>query len=466
MKNRPRIAVVGGGISGLSTAYFLEKEFEQSNHRVQIDLFEASDRLGGKIRTEKQDDMILECGAESFLSRKPNGIELCRELEIEDQLCGTRPETKKTFVWRDGQMHRLPEGLTGFVPTKLSSLGSTDLLTLSGKARMMLDLLKPGRKADSDESLASFISRRLGRQAYERLVQPLLCGIYCSDGKDLSLAATYPELRKLEKKYGSLIRGLKAKSLQAPPSKHPPFVTFPGGMCDLVSSVKENLKRTNIHFGKPIQSVVKSENGYTLNNVETFDVLVLTTPSFIASNLISELSPDLASVLDSIRHVSTAAVNLWYESSELQNQLDGYGFVIPFDQQNGITAVTWTSSKHFNRAPEHRKLVRVYLGRSGDELNLDSSDSEILETAVRELRRTMKIDTKPAGHLIHRWIQGSPQYEMGHLEKLKHIDSFLSELPGIFLNGASYRGVGIPDCIKNSKEVASKATQYVTEKLK
>lgn len=473
MNKPPRVAIVGGGVTGLSVAYQLEQDSPQFDQGLHIDLLESSPRLGGKLHSVQIDDLLMEMGAESFLSRKTAAIDLCKELGIEDRLRGTRPEKKKTFIWHREQMHRLPEGLTGFVPGNIKSLFSTSLLNLSGKLRVAADFLIPARKSDADESLESFMTRRLGTQAYRRLVQPLLCGIYAADGSELSLEATYPELRSLERKHGSLIRGLQrkyktARNQSSHEKKLPPFVTFPGGMSDLIDALGNQLQSTNIRHNCQVRDVQRSGGQWNLtldsdNSTNsqiagiTYDAIIIACPAYVAADIIDETSPELAFQLRRIPHVSTAAANLWFDASKLKHELDGYGFVVPSTEQNGVTAVTWTSSKHYDRCPENKKLIRAYLGRAGAEISGNESDEDLLETVRRELKRFMDIEVEPDGYRIQRWIKGSPQYTLSHPDVLEQIGRQLKETPNLFLTGASYRGVGVPDCIREGRNTAKQA---------
>ena len=475
--NRPlRVAIVGGGVSGLTVAYRLEQANENSpgdREQLEIDLFESSERLGGKIHSVRVDEMLMEMGAESFLSRKQAGVELCKELGLLETMRGTRPENKKTFVWQDGKMHRLPSGLTGFVPGNIKSLFSTSLLSLSGKLRVAADLFIPASRSTEDESLESFITRRLGRQAYRRLIQPLLCGIYAGDGNQLSVQATYPELRGLEKKFGSVIRGLRkrqqaqkksATNQQTEPL--PPFVTFKGGMSELIEALQSKLQRTRIELSQQVQSAVRVGEKWSLDfqsgDSREYDAVVLTCPAFAAAEIIGSAAPDLAQQLNRIPHVSTAAINLWYAADEMEHSLDGYGFVVPADEQDGVTAVTWTSPKHYDRCPEGRKLIRAYLGRAGAEVGSETSDDEIFAIAKREIKRFMKVQVSPLDYRIQRWPAGAPQYALGHPEILLGIDSQLENLGGLFLTGASYRGVGIPDCIRLANSTAENVGGFLS----
>ncbi|MDG2013994.1 MAG: protoporphyrinogen oxidase, partial [Pirellulaceae bacterium] len=323
MSEPARVAIVGGGISGLSAAYFLERDAAAHGQSMQIDLFEAAPRLGGKIHSAQHDDLLLELGAESFLSRKTPAIDLCKEMGIDEKLRGTRSENRKTFVWHDDRLHQLPKGLSGFVPGNMNSLFSTSLLSLRGKLRVAADYIIPASKQSGDESLAQFMTRRLGKQAYQRLVQPLLCGIYAGDGDQLSLQATYPELRKLEQASGSLIRGLKLRqqrSQQTGEKPLPPFVTLPNGMSDLIQAVADKLASTNIHLNTGVQDCQKQMDGWavSLNTDEgshaasVYDTVLMSCPAYVTSSLLENSNPALASQLNEIPHVSTATVNLWY----------------------------------------------------------------------------------------------------------------------------------------------------------
>lgn len=470
--NEPlKVAIVGGGISGLSAAYFLERATDEAGLPIQIDLFESSSRTGGKIQTVRQDDLVLELGAESFLSRKTAALKLCQALGIDGDLRGTRQENRKTFVWHHDRLHQLPKGLSGFVPGNMNSLFSTSLLSLPGKCRVAADYLLPAKKGSEDESLANFMTRRLGKQAYQRLVQPLLCGIYAGDGDHLSLQATYPELRQLERDSGSLIRGLKRRqksSVKSTENPLPPFLTLKTGMSQLVEATEKALTATKIHLNTKVkrcegikkQWSLQTDSGFDSN---LYDAVLFTCPAFAAAQVLGSSATGLSNELASIQHVSTATVNIWYDAEVFSHPLQGYGFVIPSSQQRGLTAVTWTSSKHHDRAPEDLRLIRGYVGRAGAEISESVTDQELLETVRAELKRTMGVADQPRGYRIQRWVKGSPQYTMGHCDTLKKIDESLNRFPGLYLSGASYRGVGIPDCIREAGNAAKSMFEYLKE---
>jgi oxygen-dependent protoporphyrinogen oxidase len=470
MSDRPAIAIVGGGITGLSVALRLEKLLALKHRAASITIFEAADRLGGKIETRRQGDLVLELGAESFLVRKPRGIGLCRDLGVDHRLIGTRSDTKRTFIFYDDDLYELPRDIVAFVPASTSSIASCRVLSPIGRVRMAMDLIKPARKDMDDETLESFLARRFGREAYRRMIEPMLCGIYSGDGSQLSVEATYPQLRELERTYGSLIRGLsltrQASDFELKIAS--PFATFPNGMSEFIQEIASRLQVTKLQLSQAVASVRQTPNGYDLTfanqGSQRFDFVVLTGTSFQSADLIAEDFPQLAQMLRQIPHASTATINIWYDSAMVGNPMRGYGFVVPSDQQRFITAVTWTSSKHADRAPSQMKLLRAYAGRAGAELDLSLSDFQILELVLDDLARTMRLKAKPLGYLIKRWPLGSPQYTLGHRERLASIDNQLDTCPRLYLSGASYRGVGIPDCIADAERTAAQIAASVDVK--
>ena len=423
---KKRIAILGGGITGLAAAYYLEKKSGETGAAVEIDLFEAAEEPGGKIRTARQSDLTLELGAESFLIRKPWAMELSKELGIAGQLQSTNPQKRKTYIYRDGLLRQLPEGLSGFVPAKLSALWSNPILSWTGKLRLAADLVLPGRGGDEDEAIASFITRRLGKQAYERMVEPLLCGIYCADGNNLSLQSTFPQLRDLERQHGSLIRGLNARTaetstlIDGKPRFASPFATFKTGMSFLIESLVGVLQSTRIQLGQPVTLIRCLEGRWAVccgNAFESksYDALIVSLPSFAAAKILPDPFCDLKKWLNQIPHASTALINIWYASDRFNHSLDGYGFVIPSAEQKWMTAVTWTSSKHSNRAPDEVRLLRVYLGKAGNEIEQSMEDHSLVDLALDELNRTMSINLEPLGYKVHG----------GHMDRLNTISDIL-----------------------------------------
>lgn len=440
-----RVVVVGGGIAGLTALYRLTR----GRSAAAVLLEQEQGRLGGKLRSERRDGFVLEAGADSFLSRKPAAVALCRELGIEGEMIGRRPEHQGTFVRRAGTLYPLPEGLTGFVPTNLEALSSSSLLSAAGKERLGREPEIPADVA-MDESIADFMRRRLGAEAYDYIVEPLMAGIYGGNGEELSLLATFPQLRELERRHGSLLRGLESSS--SPRDDLPAFVSFSSGIERLVEAVVEKLPEGSVRSGVSVTAVEKSRQGFEVETAEgriAAEAVILAVPAFVAGKLVESLDADLAADLEAIPYGSAATVNLAYTASTVP-AFSGYGYVVPRVESQVVLACTCSSNKWPARSPEDSVLFRVFLGRVGgpDVVGLD--DDELIALARRELRKTLGIEASPGVVSLSRWPRGMPQYTMGHLDRRCRIDERLTEHPGLILVGAAYRGVGIPDCIASA----------------
>lgn len=451
-----RVLIIGGGITGLAAAYRLEQ-----TPGVHVTLVEKETRLGGKLFTEQIDGFIVEAGADSFLSRKPRGVGLCEELGVAEQLCGRDPRHNRTFIRRHGQLHPIPEGLTGLVPTNLDALNNTPLLSAEGKTRVAQEPHIPPAADPGDESIAAFMSRRMGQEVYEELIEPLMSGIYAGDGAQLSLAATFPQLRQIEQKHSSLLRGLTTAHGQSSP--YPPFVSFPGGMSELVESLIARLKRTTLLSGVGVARLERRDSGYAvhLDNGQSWsaDGIILATPAYVTARLLEPLDGELAQAHAAIPHASSVTMTLGYAAADLPQPLDGYGYVIPRVEGTDVLACTWSSSKWVGRAPTGFVQMRLYLGRYGGRDMVALADGELLELAQAEVKEMMGVTVRPRLQRLYRWPNGMPQYTIGHLERLATIEKRLAQHPGLFLAGAAYRGVGIPDCIASGEQAAEEASQ-------
>jgi oxygen-dependent protoporphyrinogen oxidase len=453
------VVIVGGGITGLAAAYRLQ----QVAPHLDVMLVEATSHLGGKIGTEHFDGFVLEWGADCFLSRKPRGIGLCQELGLADELVGRDPRYAQTFVLRNGRLHRLPEGLTGMIPTNLEALTHNTLLSAAAQTRLAQEPDIPVNPANDDESVAHFIARRLGRETLENLVEPLLAGIYAGQADQLSLAATFPQLRQLELKYGSLLQGLVNQQPAANGTDYPSFVSFAGGMKTLVDCLAARLDKMAIWKETAVTNIAKTVNGYRLavNGKPAFEAaaVIVTTPMYVSSELLRGLDVTLAAVLAEIPYASTALVNLAFAETDVP-ALNGYGYVIPSVEGREALACTWTSRKWQNRAPEGKVLLRVYIGRYGDNVTA-YEDGRLLAIAQNEIRDTLNITAEPLLQRIIRYPGAMPQYNMGHLDRLDTIEERLVGHEGLFLVGAAFRGVGIPDCIASGETAAVQAAAYL-----
>jgi oxygen-dependent protoporphyrinogen oxidase len=478
--------VVGGGIAGLTAAHRLQ----QLAPSAPLALFESEPRLGGKILTESLDGFVIEGGPDSFLSYKPGALELCRELGLEGRLRGPEESLRRTYVARGGRLHEIPEGLTGLVPSRLAPLARSSLLSLRGKARLALEALVPPRCGAEDESLAAFLTRRLGREAYEYLVEPLMAGIFAGDGAQLSLQATFPQLREMEVRHGSLLRALRAARRAgisaaagaaagevapaggAPrsgtPARPPAFLTLEGGLGELVEALRQRLSRVQLRLGAPVERVSRAEVGYRIETggalkgeATRADAVILASPAHATAGLVEGLDPELARLLRGIPHVSTATVSLAFPARSLPRPLAGHGYIVPRAEGGPVLACTWTSSKFPHRAPSGSALIRLFIGRAGDDAAAEQDPSLLVDLARRELRRTLGIEAPPSLARVYRWPAGMPQYTLGHLRCLEEIRRRLQALPGLFLAGNAYRGVGIPDCIRSGEEAAAAAAAWL-----
>jgi oxygen-dependent protoporphyrinogen oxidase len=482
--------IIGGGITGLAAAYRLQTLAPE----IAVTLIEREARLGGKIVTEQVDGFVIEGAPDSVLSRKPRGVGLFEELGLAQEIQGRNPQYEKTFVEYGGALHRLPTGLTGMIPTNLEALTRSTLISPEGQARLAQEPDLPPAPPDGDESVASFVTRRLGAEVYEKLVEPLMSGIYAGDGEQLSLAATFPQLRQLELKHGSLLHGLQKSAVRSPQSAvrgretsarlrrersversvessegggYPPFVSLRQGMGTLVERLVECLGRTHILLNRVVTRIEQPMDctGYQVVLADgqrlAADALILCTPAFVTAGLLAELAPALAQLHAAIPYASSALVTLAYREADLPWPLDGYGYVVPRSADRDVLACTWTSSKWAGRAPAGYALLRVYLGRYGRCDVTEQSDEELYALAYNEVRRVMGLTATPTLQRIHRWPLGMPQYTLGHPERLTQIEAHLAHHPGLYLAGAAYRGVGIPDCIAAGEQAAARVAAYL-----
>jgi len=443
-----RVVVVGGGIAGLSAARCLESLAPDA----EVVLVERDDVLGGKIRTERVHGFVVEAAPDSFLTRKERGVGLCDELGLTDELVARRPEHHGSFVRHRDHLHPLPEGLTGMIPTSLEALEQSELLSAEGKARFAAEPDVRPESAGADESVGSFVSRRFGREAYEALVEPLMTGIYGGDGDQLSLRATFPQLRALELEHGSVLRGLSAPVS----TERPPFVSLRGGMDVLVEAIAADLGRTDVRVGRAAALVSRREPGFevALADGETIvaDGVVLATPAFVTAELLASLDRELADAHAEIPYASSVVVTLAFSRADVV-PLDGYGYVVPRAEGGDVLACTWSSQKWEHRAPEDAVLLRVYAGRYGGRDVTTDSDEQVVARARDELG-FLGVNAEPIFARIHRWPRGMPQYVLGHLDRVERIETALLSLPGLAVAGAAYRGVGIPDCIASGEAAA------------
>ena len=400
----------------------------------------------------------------AFWHAKPRGIGLCEELDIADQLVGRDPNHAKTFVLRHGRLHPLPSGLTGMIPTNLDALTNSSLLSETAVSQIAQEPNLPAQPENGDESVAHFVSRRLGQEAFDNLIEPLMGGIYAGQADQLSLAATFPQLRQLELKHGSLLKGLTDRA-PASESKYPPFVSFPAGMQTLVDALVAQLDGVEILLDTAVTKIEKMVNGYRLmvnGQLSTLeaDAVILTTPAFASSKLFVNLDSELADTLGEIPYASSALVNFVFDEADVP-ELDGYGYVIPLVEKREALACTWTSRKWRDRAPDGKMLLRVYIGRYGEADVTEYEDGRLIAIAQNELKETLNINAEPLFHRIIRYPKAMPQYNMGHLDRIANIENKLTNHSGLFMAGAMFNGVGIPDCITSGETAVGALLKYL-----
>lgn len=454
-----RVVIVGGGIAGLSAAYFLERAMAEGRWRGEIFLIERTTRLGGKILTVREDGFVVEGGPDSILRTKPEGMALLRELGLEEEVIA--PWFRTVYRLHRGQLFPIPEALLALRPDPRAML-RTRGLPWWGRLRALLEPWIPPRRDEGDEPLATFLRRRFGRAFAEGIAEPLTAGIHAGDPERLSTQALYPHLLALERRFGSIARGLRGAG-PFPPSD-PLFVSLRSGMEALVDRLVASLQRTHIRMGRTVIGLALSGEGnarryrVALEDGETLeaDGVVLTVPAMEAARQIAAFAPVAAARLREIPFASTAVVTLAFRRDQVAHPLQGSGFLVPRKEPFPLTGCTWSSSKWPGRAPEGFVLLRAFLRGEENREAIEEEDSVLIRRSVEALRSLLGLRGDPVRAWVHRWPQGMPQYTVGHLERLQAMEEALRAFPGLLLTGASYRGIGIPDLIRQAREAATR----------
>lgn len=466
-EHTPRIVVVGGGMAGLAAAHRLVELSRSGDRPVQLTLIEARSRLGGSIGTERTDGFVIEAGPDSFISEKPWALKLCERIGFTDRLVRTRDEHRRTYIVHNGRLHSLPDGFLLLAPTRLWPLAVSRLFTWPGKLRMAMDLFLPRRQAQGDESLGSFVTRRLGREALERVAQPLVGGIYTADPDDLSLAATMPRFLEMERQRRSIIWAMWTQQRRAPAASRGTsgarwslFVSVDDGMQSLIDALAQRLPEGVVRLGTTVAGLERTADGWNVGLGDgqriAADAVVLATPAPQTAQLVSPVDLQLSQELRGIPYASSATVSVAYRSADLPRPLDGFGFVVPLVEARSIVACTYSSIKYPGRAPDGCVLMRAFVGGALQQHLFEQDDAAMAESVRRELRELLGITAAPLLTRIHRHPSAMPQYRVGHLERMARIDACVARHSGLGLAGNAYRGVGLPDCI-HSGELAAEA---------
>ncbi|MYF99184.1 protoporphyrinogen oxidase [Candidatus Poribacteria bacterium] len=469
-QERKRAIVVGGGITGLAAAYRLKREAEERGISLDISLLEASDRVGGVIQTEHRDGFIIEHGPDAFISTKPWAKALCEELGIDDKLIGTNPKVRRSFVIRKGKLVPVPEGFYMMAPGAFVPFLKSPIFSLVGKLRIALDLFISRRSDIDDESVADFVRRRLGTEAFERMAQPMIGGIYTSDAENLSLKSTFPRFLEMEQEHGSIIKALLAQKRKASQTsrdtsgpRYSLFLSFTGGMQTLVDALAENLSEC-IRLGCSVATIQKIENeeGWRvcLDNDEVLetDLLCIALPAPQTSKILSKVSPFLSEKLSDIPYTSSATVNIAFRREDVPHPLNGMGFVVPIKEQLNLIGCSFSSVKFENRAPSNHALLRAFVSESATNVkgaaNNNTEFNDITSSALIDVSNLLGITKPPLFLVVSQHTQSMAQYQVGHEKLVGEIDELANGLPGLTLAGNAYHGIGIPDCINSGEQAA------------
>jgi oxygen-dependent protoporphyrinogen oxidase len=448
------VAVVGGGIAGLAAAYELHRR------GVPVCLVEASDRPGGVVRTDRFDGWVIDGGPDALLTQKRAAIALCGELGLADRLVSTlTPRT--AYVLRNGSLHPIPEGSFLGFPVRARALTASSLFSLAGKLRMACEVIIPKSEDDEDESIASFVRRRFGQEAVDYLAEPLLAGIHAGDVERLSIRALFPRLVDAERQSGSVIRAFRA--LRMKPSAQGAFVSLPGGIGELVDALIAALPAETVITGAHVTDL-QHAGVFTLDTTRgpiAARGVILAVPAYAAGGILRGVQTGLAALCEEVPYASTATVAFGYHRDQISYPMRGSGFVVPRVERSPLLAATWVTSKWPHRAPDNHVLMRAFLGGGRDPHRVEGRDEELIELARAELTDVRAISGAPIFSRLYRWTRQSPQYEVGHLERLAAIDEHLARVPGLFVTGSGFRSIGIPDCIADGRATAERAARFI-----
>ena len=475
-----RIIIIGSGISGLAAEYQLKQASAARGRAVEVLLLEASGRVGGTVRTLKREGFLLEAGPDSFISEKPEALQLAKEIGLESRLIETSEAHRRSFIVRGGRLRPVPEGFQLLAPTRFWPFVTTDIFSWPGKARMALDLVLPRRTATEgngadDESLAQFVRRRFGREALERMAQPMVGGIYTADPEHLSLRATMPRFLEMERQHRSIIRAMwrarkrtsAAQQRGTSGARYSLFLAFDEGvqvLTDKLAALLSDSIRLNAQVNALDFDQATQRWHLTVNNDETIhaDAVCLALPAYAAAALLRTLDGELANELDAIPYASTATVNLAYHRADIPHPLDGFGFVVPFIEQRATLACTFSSVKFAGRAPADHALLRAFVG-GALQPDMFALDEDEMVAAVRaDLHALLGIEAPPLFAHVERWPRSMAQYHLGHLERVARINERLINFPSLQLAGNAYNGAGLPDCIRSGRTAADNLLRVVS----
>jgi oxygen-dependent protoporphyrinogen oxidase len=456
-----RIAIIGGGISGLTAAFALEERRRAG--ALDYTLYESSPQLGGVLRSEHIDGCIVEAGPDSFISEKPWAADLCRTLGLGDQLIGSNDADRKTYILVRGHFIPMPDGLMFMVPTKILPTAFSPLFSWTTKLRMAKELFHPPLAANGDESVASMVERHYGAEMVDRLADPLLSGVYGGEAASLSVRAVLPRFAEMERTHGSLGRAMLAARKKMPRSNKPApplFTSLKNGMQQLIETLAPRLNQDSLITNAPVQSIQPRTGGWSVSaglKSDHFNAVILALPALAAAKVLSTCSPELSSELAAIAYSSSITVGLGYDRNVRQSLPPGFGFLVPRSEGMRLLAATFVHNKFPHRAPDDRALLRCFFAGSIAENIWQLSDDEIVTIVRTELQQILGLQAAPLFARVYKWKFAMAQYDVGHLDRLDRIDRLRQQLPGLALAGNGYRGIGVPDCVRSGQEAAKQA---------
>ena len=460
-----RIAIIGGGISGLAAAFELEEQ-RRAGVELEYTLYESSPRLGGVLRSEKIDGCVIEAGPDSFVTEKPWASDLCHRLGIGDQLIGSNDSHRKTYILTRGRLVEMPDGLMFMVPTKILPTGLSALFSWKTKLRMTRELFHPPRAVDRDESVADFVQRHYGREMVDRLADPLLSGVYGGESATLSVRAVLPRFAEMERTHGSLGRAMFAarKKMGKGPRQSAPalFTSLKDGMQQLAESVRARLSADSLLTNATVQAIQPEAGGWVVSagmQSDHFGAVLLALPGLAAANVLRLTSSRLADELAAVEYSSSITVGIGYDRDVRHSLPPGFGFLVPRSEGKRLLAATFMHNKFPHRAPEDRALLRCFFAGRNAEQVWSLSDDQIVGIVRNELQQIIGLRAEPLFARVYKWKSAMAQYSVGHLERLERIERLRQQLPGLALAGNAYRGIGVPDCVRSGRDAAKLALQ-------
>jgi protoporphyrinogen/coproporphyrinogen III oxidase len=472
-----RVVIIGAGISGLSAAHHILERRAELPEPISVVIVEAGPRAGGIIKTEERDGFLLEHGPDAFITEKPHAMDLARGLGLESRFLTTNANHRRSFIVSKGRLLPIPEGFGLIAPSRMWPFITSDIFTWRGKARIAMDLLlrRGGSNGESDESLASFVQRRLGREALERLAQPMIGGIYTADPATLSLQATMPRFLEMERQHRSLILALRKNTndkASTSGARYDLFLSFDKGLQLLTDTLVDRISasvETTISLNCKALSLHRTSDGSTANwRIETTagpviaDGVCLALPAFHSAGLLKDIDATLGSELNAIPYASSVTINLAFKRSDVPHPLDGFGFVVPFMENRTLMACTFSSVKFAGRAPEGSVLLRAFVGGALQPDLVELSDAELLARVSSDLRDLLGIQVSPLFHDLYRWRHSMPQYLVGHTKRVERIERRAASLPCLTLAGNAYSGLGIPDCVRSGETAAAQLLEQLS----